>query len=35
MPAEAELTWAQVHAFRLGRRHLENPAPKRALVKVS
>lgn len=35
MPAEAELTWAQVHAFRLGRHHLEKPAPKSALVKVS
>jgi hypothetical protein len=34
-PAEAELTWAQVHAFRLGRHHLEEPAPKSALVKVS
>jgi len=34
-PAEAELTWAQVHAFRLGRHHLLKPAAKSALVKVS
>jgi hypothetical protein len=34
-PAEAELTWAQVHAFRLARHHLLKPAPRSALVKVS
>lgn len=32
---EAELTWAQAHAFRLARHHLLEPAPKSALVKVS
>lgn len=33
--AEAELTWANVHAFRLARHHLVKPAPRSALVKVS
>ncbi len=31
----AELTWAQVHAFRLARHHLLQPAQKGALIKVS
>ncbi len=34
-PAAAELTWEQVHAFRLGRHHLLKPAPQSALVRVT
>jgi len=33
-PAAAELTWAQVHSFRLERQHLTNRAPKKDLVRV-
>jgi hypothetical protein len=34
-PAAAELTWPQVHAFRLQRHHLVTRAPARDLVKVA
>ena len=33
--AEAELTWSQVHAFRLARHHLLEPARRSSLVRVS
>jgi hypothetical protein len=33
-PVSAELTWPQVHAFRLQRHHLSHRAPKRDLAKV-
>lgn len=33
-PVAAELTWPQVHAFRLSRHHLLDRAPKRQLAKV-
>ena len=33
-PAAAELTWGQVHSFRLERQHLTNRAPKKDLVRV-
>lgn len=33
-PVAAELTWAQVHQFRLTRHHLMSPAPKKELVRV-
>ena len=34
-PAAAELSWAQVHAFRLQRHHLLARAPKKDLLKVA
>jgi len=34
VPVAAELTWAQVHQFRLARHHLASPAPKKELVRV-
>ena len=34
-PVAAELSWAQVHAFRLQRHHLVARAPKKDLVKVA
>jgi hypothetical protein len=34
-PAAAELSWRQVHAFRLARHHLAERAPKRDLVKAT
>ncbi len=33
-PAAAELSWAQVHAFRLARHHLSERAPKKDLARV-
>jgi len=33
-PVAADLTWAQVHQFRLARHHLLSPAPKNDLVRV-
>jgi hypothetical protein len=33
-PAAADLTWPQVHAFRLDRHYLVKPAPKKDLVRV-
>jgi len=33
-PVAAELTWAQVHQFRLARHHLLSPSPKKDLVGV-
>ncbi|HEV2033933.1 MAG TPA: winged helix DNA-binding domain-containing protein [Candidatus Dormibacteraeota bacterium] len=33
-PAAAELTWPQVHAFRLARHHLTRRAPKKDLARV-
>ncbi|GAC1676991.1 MAG: winged helix DNA-binding domain-containing protein [Candidatus Dormibacteraceae bacterium] len=33
-PVAAELSWAQVHAFRLGRHHLLARAPKKDLARV-
>ena len=33
-PVEAELTWAQVHAFRLAGHHLVTRAPKKDLTRV-
>lgn len=33
-PVAAELSWPQVHSFRLARHHLLNPAPKKDLVRV-
>ena len=33
-PTAADLTWAQVHAFRLDRQHLVKRAPKKELVRV-
>jgi hypothetical protein len=33
-PAHAELTWAQVHAFRLERHHLTRRAPKEDMCRV-
>jgi len=33
--AAAELTWAQVHAFRLTRQHLAHRAPKKDLARVA
>ena len=33
--AAAELTWPQVHAFRLQRHHLATRAPAKDLVKVA
>lgn len=33
--AEAEVTWAQVHAFRLRRHHLVDRAPREAMVRVA
>ena len=34
VPVAADLTWAQVHQFRLVRHHLLSPAPKKDLVRV-
>jgi len=34
-PAAAELSWGQVHSFRLERQHLTNQAPKKDLVRVA
>jgi Winged helix DNA-binding domain len=34
-PVAAELSWAQVHAFRLQRHHLLSRAPKKDLIKVA
>ena len=34
-PVAAELTWPQVHAFRLGRHHLATRAPAKDLIKVA
>jgi Winged helix DNA-binding domain len=34
-PVVAELSWAQVHAFRMQRHHLLARAPKRGLIKVA
>ena len=33
-PVAADVTWAQVHQFRLTRHHLMSPAPKKDLVRV-
>lgn len=33
-PAQAELSWADVHAFRLRRHHLDRRAPKKDLARV-
>lgn len=33
-PVAAELSWDQVHAFRLARHHLQRQAPKKELVRV-
>jgi len=33
-PVAAEISWAQVHRFRLARHHLLTPAPKKDLVRV-
>ena len=33
-PAAADLSWAQVHAFRLSRQHLTQRAPKKELVRI-
>lgn len=33
-PAAAEVSWAQVHAYRLSRHNLIEPAPKKDLVRV-
>jgi hypothetical protein len=34
LPVEAQLTWSQVHAFRLERHHLMSRAPKKDLSRV-
>jgi len=34
-PVAAELTWEQVHAFRLARQHLTHRAPKKDLARVT
>jgi hypothetical protein len=33
-PVAADVTWAQVHQFRLARHHLMSPAPEKDLVRV-
>jgi len=33
-PVAADVSWAQVHQFRLARHHLTSPAPKKDLVQV-
>jgi hypothetical protein len=34
VPEAAELSWAQVHAFRMARHHLTYRAPKKDLARV-